>query len=401
VLNAKLPIFSKLLSLLTSNSEIIISIDSLAYGGSGVGRHKINEKEFVVFVPQTAPGDKVKVKITNLKKNYAEAEILEIFTSSPKRVTPPCPVFGKCGGCQWQHIDYLEQLRQKQSIVEHALKRIAKEDNVEILPIIASPQEWYYRNRVQFRTEGPHAGFYKKQSHQIIDIRECLIAEKNINFELANIINEIKPNDLHQKLKIEVLVDENGLAHRSINQMHGDELGFSQVNTLQNSNMKNYLCELIGKPKNSSESSTGCSGHLLDLYCGNGNFSLPLSHNGWQVYGVDLNKPAIKAAQKKAPATALFKAGDCTVETKMLINKNCKFEVAIIDPPRAGADALLWPSLSRLSVEKLIYVSCNPVTFARDWARIKSETNLKLISVQPFDMFPQTYHVELVALATR
>jgi tRNA/tmRNA/rRNA uracil-C5-methylase (TrmA/RlmC/RlmD family) len=365
------------------NQEITLTIASLAHGGSGVGR--LND--FVFFIPLTCPGDTVKARITRLKKNYAEAELIEILEASPHRVKAPCPVFGQCGGCQWQHVNYEEQLHQKQMIVEQALSRMAKEEGAAIFPVIPSPDQFNYRNRVQFHAEGAKVGFYQRLSHTLIEFKECLIAEKPINEELAKIKIERKAYLDNEKIEVSIAQDKRIV--RSLSKAYGEEAGFSQVNTRQNLNLQTYIQKLIGKPSG--------SGDLLDLYCGNGNFSFTLNELGWSIHGVDSNREAIITARKMALKNMNFTTADVSSEVKNLAIKEKKFETIVLDPPRIGADEKLWENLSRLGAQKIIYISCNPATFARDWARLKSIMPVKLISVQPFDMFPQTFHVELVA----
>jgi 23S rRNA (uracil1939-C5)-methyltransferase len=355
-------------------SEIELTIDSVAHGGNGVGRYK----DLVVFVPWTAPGDHVLARITSYKKNFAEAELIKLITPSKFRIEPPCPVYGVCGGCQWQHVNYEEQLKQKEFIVAHALSRIAKEEGASILPIIRSPLDFFYRNRVTFQRDGSKIGFYQKQSHKIVNVEKCYIADEIINEKLKNLRQDSRSLPLSDRF--EVSVDETS--------------GFSQVNSRQNVNMQKYVLKALENPDAGQK--------LLDLYCGSGNFSFPIADLGWDVYGVDLNKAGIEAAVATAASTRrkiYFKKRDCAAEARDLAMQNKNFDAILLDPPRTGADETLWDSIKILSPKKLIYVSCNPATFARDWARLRAKTSLKLISVQPFDMFPQTFHVELIALA--
>ncbi len=383
--------------MLTVNQEITLTIASLSHGGSGVGRIE----DFVVFVPFTAPQDVARVQITSLKKNYADGRLLEIISPSPQRIKAPCSVFEICGGCQWQHVDYQEQLHQKQLIVEHALQRIAKEENILILPIIPSPKPFYYRNRAQVRAEGGKVGFYQRHSHNIIEFEKCWIIDEKIDQEISQIKKERVGLDPFKTAKIEIFLSEDGTVYRSLNRAHAEERGFAQVNTEQNMSMIDYICSVLPGPATVDSDNQGSRGNLLDLYCGNGNFSLPLNKMGWRIYGVDSNRSAIHSAREKANAQTFYSAGDCLVEVKKLAAKNRKYEVVLLDPPRIGADESLWPELEKLKAEKLIYISCNPATFARDWARIKKHSPYKIISIQPFDMFPQTFHVELVALIQR
>lgn len=371
-----------------SGQIIELSINSLAHGGAGVGR--LND--FVFFVPLTAPKDLVRAKITTIKKNYGEAELLEIVKPSSTRTKPVCDVFGECGGCQWQHITYEEQLRQKQDIVKHALNRIAREEDFELKPIIGSPEEFFYRNRAQLKTWGPQVGFYKRASHEIIEFDPCHIIEKPLNAETDKIKSELKDAQRGQASKVEIFLTQKGDVARSTDKTHGKEFGFSQVNTKQNEQMKNYVFDLIGAPDKGKT--------LLDLYCGNGNFSLPLAEKGWNVCGIDNSEAAIAQAKKQVIiGRSQFFHDDCAKGVKKLLKKEYSFKKIIMDPPRIGADEYLIKQLPKLDADTLVYVSCNPTTFARDWARIKANSNFKLVSVQPFDMFPQTFHVELVALA--
>jgi len=200
-----------------------------------------------------------------------------------------------------------------------------------------------------------------------------------------------------QKGDVEVYLTEKGSIFRSKNKFHGEELGFSQVNTRQNKKIQDYLKEKIGPPQS--------GGSLLDLYCGQGNFSFPLNDMGWSIYGIDCSRPGISAAQARAQtqgqSQAVFKVADVSIELRNLADKKKYFEAILLDPPRIGADERVWKNLAKLNPETLIYISCNPATFARDWARLKSLSPYKLVSIQPFDMFPQTFHVELVAIAKK
>lgn len=367
-----------------------LTIESLAHGGAGVAR--LND--FVFFTPYTAPGDKIKAQITSIKKNYADAKLIELQTASSHRVQAPCSVYGKCGGCQWQHVNYATQLDQKQKTVEHALARIAKENDFELKKIIPSPNEFFYRNRAQVRTHGQKLGFYKRGSHELIEFDECHILEKSLNEEIKKIKVEIKNFDEFKTSKIEVFLSQNNKVVRSANQGHGEEFGFSQVNTLQNKNLQQLVAQAFGTPQSVED-------NILELFCGNGNFTIPLAQQGWDIYAVDLNRSAINQARLQATSKTFFSCNDCSFEVRKLINKNRKFKNILLDPPRVGCDEDLTKNISKLDAQKLIYISCNPTTFARDWARIKNNSDFKLISVQPLDMFPQTFHVELIATAIR
>lgn len=369
-----------------------IKIESLSFGGSGVGRHE----SFVIFTPFTAPQDEVAVRVLSVKKNYAEAELVKIFSSSAKRVTPRCSVFGQCGGCQWQHVDYKEQLAQKQGIVEHTLARIAREENLEIGQIVPSPRHFNYRNRAQVRTSGPSLGFYERRSHQLVQFDQCHLLDEKINLEIESLKNKIQKAPTYSNSRLELTLHDQVVNVTSSRQDPNSH--FSQVNALQNQNLINYVLELAGSPLRVDTDNVGFEGNALDLYCGSGNFSFPLHAQGWRIYGVDSSKNAIRQARSAATPLTFFSASDCVIEVKKLVGKNRHFELILLDPPRTGLEESLTKLIPHLKSRKIIYISCNPTTFARDWARMKSYGNLQLESVQPFDMFPQTFHVELVAL---
>lgn len=370
-----------------------IQIDSLAHGGSGVGR----ADGVVFFVPFAAPGDKVRVAIEAFKKTYATARIIDIIERSPHRREPPCKVFYECGGCQWQHINYAEQVAAKESIVRHALARIGREDQVEIRKIIPSPSEWNYRNRAQFRTIDRKVGFFKRNSHDIVDVDYCHIIEEGLNDELQKIRGQSLSKPSPQEQKIEVFNSKDGI-FQTLNRGHSVETGFSQVNTAQNENLVALVTQNVPS-----------QGAVLDLYCGNGNFSFPAAEKtDGKLLGIDLSRAAIAAAQKQAAENSLkekatFKAVDCVLETQALAKNKAHFQTIILDPPRIGCDEKIWKPLVALGAEKMIYISCDPSTFSRDWARLKvaSNSRYKIEFVQPFDMFPQTFHVELVCVISR
>jgi len=377
---------TKLSTALTLNQKITLNITSLAHGGSGVGRYQ----DFVIFVPFTCPEDEVQVEITSLKKNYGEGRLVNIITASPHRTPPPCPVFGQCGGCQWQHIRYEEQLKQKQGIIESALKRTAREEGIEIRPIIPSPKVLHYRNRSEFQIEGSKIGFFERGSHSLVEFDQCYIADQKINLELK----KLKGTGYLFSKKVKIYLNQDEMV-RSLNlNSPGEDLGFSQVNTLQNKNIQDYLIKELSKPQKHN-------GQILDLYCGQGNFSFPLNDLGWRVRGVDSNAQGIQVANKAGRSGVTFSVGDVSCEVKKLLKKKEVFDVILMDPPRTGVDKNLLPLIHELQPETLIYISCNPTTFARDWERFKKISQYKIHTLQPFDMFPQTFHVELVAIAKK
>ncbi|MGZ5279850.1 MAG: class I SAM-dependent RNA methyltransferase, partial [Pseudobdellovibrionaceae bacterium] len=209
-----------------------IDIEKLSFGGDGIGR----SEGLVYFVPYSAPGDRLKIQVIEKKKNFARAEIVEILKPGPSRVTPPCPVFGRCGGCTWQHVSYEEQLRQKQAIVEDQLKRVLT-SNTQILQIIPSPNQYRYRNRIQLKFDGKNLGFFARQSHDIVDIDDCPITEEKLAQEIPPLRTRLMGQKSRSVPRIELLLKPNGTVETVFEDSPYEGVGFSQVNTAQNQNL--------------------------------------------------------------------------------------------------------------------------------------------------------------------
>ena len=433
------------------NNDFSISIEKLAFGGKGVGR--INGK--VCFVPFSAPGDELKVRVVAEKHSYLTARILDILTPSQERITPHCPLFGSCGGCGWQHISYHWQLVAKRQILSETLWRVARVPGDLVAETIPSPLQFGYRSRVQFKLYHYCGrlliGFFRHGSHLVEDAQQgCPIAKPDINVALHNlrvvltdfpdpaaipqinidsaehgavgIINYIgrNPNGAIAFFKkhAEALQPLTGLylqtgRKSTLRKVWGEGLltysmpagstgahsctlsfspgGFSQINTLQNVALLEIvrkLADLKGKES------------VLDLYCGNGNFSLPLADESGEVTGIEGYKDSVAAAvdncRKNGINNARFTASDAAAAVHSLAAVGRRFDVAILDPPRSGA-ADVVRELHRLKPERIIYISCDPNTLARDCGLL-SANGYHVRSCIPVDMFPQTHHVESVTL---
>jgi len=431
-------------------SDPIAVIDSLAFGGNGVCR--INGK--VCFVPFSCPGDEVRLAVTSEKRSYCVARISELLVPSPSRVTPPCPVFGRCGGCSWQHIEYPRQLLAKQQILAEALRRGGRVDGDRVTPTVPSPTDYGYRSRVQFKLHGQadrlRIGFYRSNSHQVEDIGSgCAIAQPIINTTLAA-LRAVLPDcpDVSAIAQISVdSADEGVIAlvnyggrdqaavaaffrehradlapltgvylqsgHKPLLKLYGDDQlsyslpsataggracrlayqpgGFSQVNRLQN----RAMLEIVRRM-------TCFQGteQVLDLYCGNGNFTLPVATSVASVTGIEEYAGSIASAEANRAANAVtnaeFICADVVSGLQGLVAGGRRFDTVILDPPRGGA-AEAVPELCRLDPSTIIYISCDPSTLARDCGLLADAGYLVRESV-PLDMFPQTYHLESVTL---
>jgi 23S rRNA (uracil1939-C5)-methyltransferase len=353
-----------------------LTIDSLSYsGGRGVGRHD----GVVVFVADTAPGDRVRVRVSERKPRFLQAELLEILQPGPSRRQPPCPVAGRCGGCSWQHISYAEQVVQKQKILRDSLRKL---HGFEELPFLAAPREFHYRNRIQLQIQNGKRGFFAKRSRDLVSFEKCWIAEDAINAKMAR----LTAAEIGDARRVELALSEDGEMQVMAGERDPEAALFSQVNTAQNEVLKRRVLELI---------STAKPDWMMDLYCGAGNLTLPLAGKfpGVALMAVELSRSSIARARARSPALD-WRDGDVA---KVLAQAQPRpgEGLVILDPPRVGCEAGVIEQMRRHRPRQIIYVSCNPSTFARDAERLQPE--YRLDSVQGLDMFPHTEHVELMA----
>ncbi len=352
-----------------------VKIDSLSNSGDGVGR--IDDK--VVFVPYSSPEDILKIEITQDKKTFFKAKIIEILKPSPYRINPPCDFFGQCGGCDWQHINYETQLTWKRKNLFDVLKKIALFDQESLVKeVVQSPDVFHYRNRIQVQSSPQGYSFKMKNSHKEILINQCLIASHKINEILSQ-----KPVKLKTQ-KVELAELNNQAQTFKVDLKKGSELGFRQVNTLQNNNLIEKTLVTLDKIKPLST--------VYDLYCGQGNWSLAIQKKYPDVLciGIDINPINIDRIKNKEAHNLRFLQGP--VE-KLYVKQPEPADLVIIDPPRAGCDEKLLHSFLEKPPRYLIYISCHPATFARD-LKILLDQGWSIDEICPFDMFPQTSHLE-------
>jgi tRNA/tmRNA/rRNA uracil-C5-methylase (TrmA/RlmC/RlmD family) len=356
-----------------------LKITDIAFGGKGVARK--NGK--AVFIPFTIESELVSAKITREKKQFAEAEFVDLRQRSPYRVDPPCSYFGKCGGCAYQHIDYAHQLEIKTRQVRDLLKRIGKLDDVPMRPIIPSPLPYAYRNRVTVHAENGVIGYFQRDSNRLIDVKHCPIAMEEVNRELADLRSHDVP-DGHYTLRA-----------RSSPRV------FSQTNDGVANALRDLIVQLM--PANQEL--------LVDAFCGAGFFAKALVGKFQRIVGIDWDRFAIAAAKENATEKETYIAGDIEAELSRTDLTALSGQVSsgktdgsaktavIVDPPAVGLSAQLRQTIVDLAPAILIYVSCNPATLARDLAELHSR--FKIESVTPLDMFPQTAEIEVVAQLQR
>ncbi len=357
--------------------RLSLHIDRLAIGGRGVARHE----GFVIFVENVAPDEDVRAEITQVKKNHAEAKYLEVLTPSPHRVQPICPVFGICGGCNWQHIDYAEQLKQKHELVLNALVKFSGFDAsvIHVLGVKPSPKPFHYRNRIQLHFAGTKLGFFKRLSHDIVDIDSCPITEDEINAQIAATRLKVTGQSLG-RIELSTLAAEGAKVDGR----------FNQVNTAQN---RNLIATVVEKAREII--STPAPAQIWDLYAGGGNFSFPLIENFPQamITAVELNSDSVASARSRLPENLKHQFVESDVERFLSRHRGERPTLILIDPPRTGCGTEVMKLISEVRPANIFYVSCHPVTLARD-LKVLSAVGYRLHPVLPFDMFPQTDHVE-------
>ncbi|WP_231247420.1 23S rRNA (uracil(1939)-C(5))-methyltransferase RlmD [Clostridium botulinum] len=461
------------------NKEYIVEILSLGFEGEGIA--KIDN--YAIFIPEAMIGEKVKIKIVKVKKNFAYGKLIEILETSKNREIPVCDIYTRCGGCSIQHFNYDAQLEFKKNRVKDCLERIGKlqvitkeEKNISYLDnksailhdTLGMENPYRYRNKVQLPVGEENGeikiGFYAPRSHDIIDMDICNIQDE-VGDKVVTIIKEwmknynIKPyneekntgfirhimvrrgfntnevmvvivtrtNELPYKEELIELILKNIDGVTSIVQNINSKktnvvLGLNNI-TLYG---KDYISDYIGEFKfnisplsffqvnpiqtevlyNKALEYAALTGNevVFDAYCGTGTISLFLSKNAKKVYGVEIVEDAIENAKINAKENnvnnAEFIVGKSEEVIPNLIKQGIKADVVVVDPPRKGCDKSLLDAIGNMKPDRIVYVSCDPGTLARDLA-ILDELGYATKEVQPVDMFPQTGHVENVVLLTR
>jgi 23S rRNA (uracil1939-C5)-methyltransferase len=408
-----------------------LAIERLTYGPDALAHHA----ERVVFVPFAAPGDRVRARVVERRRDWLRAEIHDLLAAGPERTAPRCPVFGRCGGCQWQHVTPGAQLAAKAAVVAEQLARIGGLRDVDVRPLRAAPAAWHYRARITLRAEGRRLGLQGARSRELVEITECAIADPvlvaaldaargwaaavrtaPVRVTLARVPGGVvlaavlgtppTPVDIaatERILAADARVRGAILAGGGVRHTVGDPHlrvrvepdlalevpadAFTQVHPDANLLLVATVLEL-------GELRAGV--RALDLYCGAGNFTLPLARRGVHVTGIDRAEVAVDAARANAARLGLSPVFVCDAVGPALARlPPSPLDLVVLDPPRAGAAEVTGPLAARRAA-RLLYVSCDPATLARD-ARTLVGRGYRLGRVQPVDLFPQTYHVETVA----
>ena len=362
-------------------------------------------ENLTVFVALSAKGDKLRVKINQIKGKTAFAEIVEIIEPSADRTAPRCPYFGSCGGCDFQQLNYQAQLEAKIGIVRDCLSRIGKINYEPEIPITGSPKPYEYRSRAQWHvdTRKKKIGYFQRKSHEIIDVETCPI----IVPELAEILTELRETIVWESFWSEIVEIETASAGGKVS-IYSNEIIEPTDEISFDANGETYRHDATsffqGNPflieQLTEAAIKGANGATaLDLYCGVGLFTLPLARKFETVIGVEGYDKAVDFAEKNVEQARLsnveFKRENVGEWLKDNAEKLKNIDFVLLDPPRAGTEKETIESLLQISPKRISYVSCEPSTLARD-LKILTEKGYLIESITAFDLFPQTHHVETV-----
>jgi 23S rRNA (uracil1939-C5)-methyltransferase len=318
-------------------------------------------------VPFTIPGEKVTARVRRQKKNFAEADLISVDEPSPDRVAAPCPYFGNCGGCNYQHIAYPRQLAIKAAQVEQTLRRVGRLKDVPMRPIIPAPEPFGYRNRIRVHAARGAAGFFAQDGHTIVDIKECAIA--------APVVNE----SLHELRRSNVPDGDYSLRAR------GGGPFFEQTNPAVTREMLALVHANVRRGQ----------ALLVDAYCGAGLFAKHLADLFEKVIGIEENSHAVEKARRASRPHEEYIEGDVSDHLgEILAIHDPARTTVLLDPPATGITSRVIDLLLAADPAEIVYVSCNPATMARDLAALSAAYKIK--AVTPLDMFPQTAEIEVV-----
>ena len=449
------------------NKEYKVIANSYTHDGNGISRILDEETSFLLFVPGIIKGEEAVVKVNSTRKNYGTAKITKLLLkkSSPKRVTPVCPLFLNCGGCQLMHMNYEAQLEFKENTLKDTLEKIGGLENLPLNKIVGASSPHFYRNKVQvpfqYQKGKTVCGFYQNSSHAVIPFDNCFIQSKEmsdiVKF-IRNLCNEFKIKGYDENTKSgdirhalikeskatnEIMVvlvttkkailnlnelvkkltsrfsnivsviqninssDTNTILGEEQHVLYGKSTindilrglkfaigakSFYQVNHDQTEKMYEKVIELGNFNKNDI---------VIDAYCGIGTITLNVAPNVAKVYGIEIVNEAIENAnlnkELNAITNAEFILGKSEEKIKELLLKGINPNALIVDPPRKGLDRALLDTLIETKIKRIVYVSCDPATLARD-LRVLTNKGYFIQSITPFDMFPQTNHVETIVL---
>lgn len=380
---------------MTDSSVFDALVDGLTSSGQGVVRHPSG---LAVFVSSVWLGERVSVRIVEFRQRFALGELVEVLDASEHRRASPCEYHGAspnhCGGCAWMFIDYQAQLEAKQNKVEQAIERIEKKWLKNVQPIIGSENELGYRNRVQFKSDGEKLGFVGPQSHNLVNVDDCVVLVSSLRKMLKKLADKLPntnwaPNKKQKWVTLDI-DDQLNEGDASLN----SRLPFKQANDAQNERMKEWLRVNVEKLiTQDADLKT-----VIELFCGSGNFTDVLSDFPLNIIAAECNEEAVSAINSRNQNHVQAKLIDLFHEAKFehFIQKNPRADILVLDPPRDGLKINKGLFSKAKTPKHVLYISCDLATFGRDLAVFQTQ-GYKLRNLQPIDLFPNTPHVELMA----
>lgn len=408
-----------------------VDVERLTFGPDAIAHHE----RCVVFVPLAAPGDRAEVQVDERRHGYVRAHVTQLVTPGPARATPICPLFGACGGCQWQHVHVAAQHDAKRAVVAEQLARLGGLRDVDVRPTRAAASEGY-RARITLAVHDRVLGYHRARSHDVIPVTACPIAAPSVDAAIPLVAAWVR-EDAPELVSVTVAAGPRGVVlvadaaappddavrarasawRRATPAVQGLVLRTGRTRlVLGDAGIRVPLeadCELVVPADVFSQVNPALNPRLVtavlaraqpvpgtrcfDLYSGAGNFALPLARRGAQVLAVESAPLAVAAGRANAERLGIagvrFERAD--VPPALEAAPRAPLDVAVLDPPRQGAAGALAP-LVRHRPARIVYVSCDPATLARD-ARLLVAAGYRLESAEPFDLFPHTHHVETVA----
>jgi 23S rRNA (uracil1939-C5)-methyltransferase len=404
-----------------------VTLEKFTYGGDAMGRLPdplTGTGGRAVFVPFGLPGEKVRIRLVQEKKNFARGELIEVVEPSPQRITAKCKHFGECGGCHYQHLPYEAQLEAKTEILRDQLQRIGKIENPPVQPMVDCPNPWNYRNHLQFHLSNDgKLGYVSLYGNTILPISECHLPNETIDsiwpqlefeadapFDRISIrsdedddlmiileSDQIEAPELELEAGISVvhLIEEDALVMAGEDHIVMQALGrdfrvsagsFFQVNTRMAEKMVEHLLDKLPLPAKT----------ILDVYCGVGLFSAFLAPKCGRLIGIESSPSACEDFAFNLDEFDNVELYEGAAED-VILHLETEQPIVLVDPPRSGVDKHALDGIKQLAPNVVAYVSCDPSTLARDAARLIAG-GYRLVEVTPFDLFPQTYHIESIAI---
>jgi 23S rRNA (uracil1939-C5)-methyltransferase len=381
-----------------------VRVESLAAGGDGVARLPDG---LTIFIPFTAPGDRARICVTERRKRFARGRVSELLEGGKSRVIPRCPFFGRCGGCSWQHVDYGEQVVAKRRILREALARIGGFAPPDHIPLTPSPRAYSYRMRARLFVEDGRVGYRQRASHSLCSIDQCPILVPELEAELVR-LGQCLATESRGSEEWEICAGMDGALRSSrlssaadprrpaenIEIRVGEDALSISVGTFVQANRP-----LHDPLRAAVLRAAGRGGRLVELHAGAGFFTLDLARHFSRVEAVEASPVAAADLKANLAGAGLGNVRVLAAAIEEVVPEQLENEpeVILLDPPRSGLPSAMPSALSALGARRIVYLSCDPATLSRDLARLM-DLGYALERVEGFDLFPQTPHVEALAV---